>query len=133
MQTRKDSSPVLLAVGDLAVMALITVAGFARHGELSGAGLRLFSTFIPLCAAWVLVAPWLGVYEAARAADWRQVWRPLLAAFLAAPMAGLLRGLWLGEAVMPIFVLVIAAFSGLGILAWRMVWALLVRWQVRHG
>jgi hypothetical protein len=133
MQTRKGSSLLLLAAGDLVVMALITVIGFARHGELSGSGLLLFSSFIPLCAGWALVAPWLGAFETARTADLRQLWRPLLAAFLAAPLAGLLRGLWLGEDIPTAFVLVIAAFSGLGVLIWRSIWTLLVHRQVRHG
>ena len=49
-------------------MAAITLAGFTRHGELSGAGLGLFSIFLPLCVALALVAPWPGIFEPARAA-----------------------------------------------------------------
>jgi len=127
MRIHGSNHLVLLAAGDAVVLALITLAGFARHGELSTAGLRVFSTFIPLCVAWALVAPWLGVFKANYAADPRQLWRPLLAIFIAAPLAGWLRGFWLGAPVLPDFVLVLAAFSGLGILIWRSLWLLLTR------
>ena len=129
----KNSDPFILLVGDGAILLLVTLAGFAQHGELAGAGLRLLSTFVPLCAAWALVAPWVGAYEASNTVSLRQLWRPVLAAFLAAPMAGWLRGLWLGADIIPTFVLVIAAFTALGLLAWRAAWALWARRQVSHG
>lgn len=133
MQTRKDSSLIVLAAGDAVVMALVTLTGFARHGELGSAGLRLFSTFIPLCAAWAVTAPWLSLFVPDQTSDPRQLWRALLAVFIAAPLAGWLRGLWLGTAILPIFVLVLAASAGLGILIWRGLWVLLARRQVIHG
>jgi len=126
-----------LILGDVFLFGLVTVVGFSRHGELVGAGLRLLTTFLPLCAAWSLMAPWLGVFDLSRVGQPGQLWRPLLAMVLAAPMAGWLRGLWLGEAIPPVFVLVIGAFSALGILLWRGLWILLLRArlgkQVLHG
>jgi hypothetical protein len=129
MQKPKNTHPLILLAGDAAILLLVTLAGFARHGELSGAGLRLLSTFVPLCVAWALIAPWVGVYETTLSVDLRQVWRPPLAAFLAAPMAGWLRGLWLGADIIPVFVLVMAGFTGLGMLAWRAAWTLWARRQ----
>ena len=84
MNKLKNSDPFILLVGDGAILLLVTLAGFAQHGELAGAGLRLLSTFVPLCAAWALVAPWVGAYEASNTVSLRQLWRPVLAAFLAA-------------------------------------------------
>jgi hypothetical protein len=137
MQTKAPLALVVLILGDVVIFGLVTVAGFSRHGELGSAGLRLFATFLPLCIAWALAAPWLGVFNLSQASQALQLWRPLFAMLLAAPMAGWLRGLWLGESIPPIFVLVIGAFSALGILLWRGVW---IAWfrprmakQVQHG
>ena len=117
-------------LGDVVVFGLVTIAGFTRHGELGspgGAGVRMLTTFLPLCAAWGLIAPWLGVFDFSRVVQPWQLWRPLLAMALAAPMVGWLRGLWLNEAIPPVFVLVIGAFSALGIILWRALWILLLR------
>jgi Protein of unknown function (DUF3054) len=122
-----------LILGDVVVFGLVTVAGFTSHGELGSlgslgsAGLRVLTTFLPLCAAWGLVAPWLGAFDLPRAAQPRQLWRPLLAMTLAAPMVGWLRGVWLNQAIPPVFVLVVGAFSALGILLWRSLWLWLLR------
>ena len=131
MQKQKTTLPLILLAGDAAILLLVTLAGFARHGELGSAGLRLLSTFVPLCTAWALIAPFVGVYDKDSLADLWQLWRPPLAALLAAPMAGWLRGLWLGADIIPVFVLVIAGFTALGMLAWRLAWALWARRQAR--
>ncbi len=122
MRVRLSTPLVVLILGDFVVFAVITVTGFSRHGELSGAGLRLFTTFLPLCLAWGLVAPWLGIFDLSRSARASQLWRPLLAMILAAPLASWLRGAWLNESIPPVFVLVIGAFSALGILIWHALW-----------
>ncbi len=133
MPNRKDRIIILLAAGDAVVLALVTLVGFASHGELVSAGLKLLTTFLPLCVAWAVTAPWLGLFTPEGAAEPRQLWRPLLAAFIATPLAGWLRGLWLGADIIPTFVLVVGASSGLGLLIWRGLWALLIRRQVAHG
>jgi len=38
---------------------------------------------------------------------------------LAGPMVGWLRGVWLGQVILPIFVVVLGGISALAILAWR--------------
>ncbi len=117
----------LLALGDALALAVVTLIGFATHGELSSAGLRLLSTFVPLCIGWALISPWLGLYHTRYTHSVRDLWRPLLAMFLAAPLAAWLRGFWLNEAIPPVFVLVIAATSALAILLWRSAWLLIGR------
>ena len=111
-----------LAAGDGGALLLVTLAGFATHGELESAGLRLLSTFVPLCAAWALIAPWLGLYDLEKSGQPAQLWRPLAAMLLAAPLAGILRGFWLNAVVLPIFVLILGASAALGLLIWRVIW-----------
>lgn len=81
----------------------------------------MLTTFIPLVLGWGLIAPFLGVYDPARATDWRQLWRPFWAMVLAGPMVGWLRGVWLDQVILPIFVVVLGGVSALAILAWRIV------------
>lgn len=118
------AQPGLLLAGDILALALVTLVGFASHGTLTTAGTRLFTTFVPLVAAWLLVAPALGLFERGRAGDWRQLWRVLWAMLLAAPLAAFLRGVWLNTAIIPVFVLVLGGVSALGVLAWRSLWTL---------
>ena len=115
---------VVLFAGDIIALFLVTLFGFASHQTLESAGARLLTTFLPLAAGWLLIAPWLGVYNLQRAADPRQVWRPFWAMVLAGPWAGFLRGLMLGNAAFtPLFVVVLGGFAALGMLAWRLLYA----------
>jgi hypothetical protein len=115
---------IILVSGDVIAIALVTGFGFATHGTLGSAGLRLLSTFIPLLIAWFAVAPFLGAYDTQRAQKPSQLWRPFWAMVLAAPLAAWLRGAWLNAPILPVFVLVLAGFSSLGILAWRAAYSL---------
>ncbi len=111
-----------LVIGDALTMALVTAVGFASHGTLGTAGMRMLTTYVPLLVAWFLIAPYLGVYDLEFAGEIRQLWRPFWAMVLAAPFAAWLRGAWLGTAILPIFVVVLGGFSALGILAWRILY-----------
>lgn len=124
---------IYLAGGDLLAVGLFTLVGFASHGELAGAGSRMLSTFIPVSLAWGLVAPWLGLYDCKVVTQARQLWRPILAAVLAAPLAGWLRGIWLDTPILPVFVAVMMGFLALSVLIWRILWFLLARKQAPHG
>jgi hypothetical protein len=128
---------VWLVGGDGVVLFVVTLIGFATHGELSGAGLRLLSTLLPLGTAWAVAASALGLYQVSQAVNWKQLWRVLLAMLLAAPLAGILRGFWLNGVVIPVFVTVLGATSALGLLIWRAVFARLAASHLskagRHG
>jgi hypothetical protein len=115
----------ILLAGDVIVLVVVTAVGFANHHTLESAGLRMFSTLVPLVIAWFMVAPFLGAYDLERAADLRQLWRPFWAMVLAGPMAALLRGFWLNSPILPIFVVVLGGISALSILGWRLSVALL--------
>lgn len=121
---RFHRNQLILFAGDAVTLLLVTLFGFASHQTLGSAGARLLTTFLPLVGGWLLIAPWLGVYDTARAADPRQAWRPFWAMVLAGPWAGFLRGLMLGNAAFtPLFVVVLGGFAALGVLAWRLLYA----------
>jgi hypothetical protein len=109
---------------------VVTIAGFLTH---YGAILnwRWLTTFFSVLAAWFAVAPWLGVYREDLACQPRQVWRPVLAALLSAPLAATLRGAWLNAAVLPLFAAVLGLTNALGILIWRFGWVIAMQ-RVAH-
>ncbi len=110
----------LLLSGDILVLAIVTAFGFARHGSLGSAGLRMLSTFFPLVLSWLLIGPHLGVFDEARDRDWRQLWRPFWAMVLGAPLAAFLRGVLLGLPVQTVFVVVLGGVSALAVVFWRL-------------
>ena len=124
MPSRKTQISILV-IGDIIAIALVTGFGFATHGTLGSAGLRLLTTFIPLLIAWFAVAPFLGAYDPQHTLKPSQLWRPFWAMVVAAPLAAWLRGAWLNAPILPVFVLVLGGFSCLGILAWRAVYTLI--------
>lgn len=126
-------SRTILIVGDLVTLIVVTALGFASHGTLASAGTRMLSTFIPLLIGWIAVAPLLGVYDLWLARDLRQLWRPFWASVLAAPLAAWLRGFWLNQPIIPVFILVLAAVGAAGILIWRLFYALIARRSVLNS
>lgn len=124
----------LLISGDILAIAIVTVIGFATHGEV-GAGSpspyivlpRMLAAFVPLTVSWFLLAPWFGLFQPGIVAGFKQLWRPVLAMTFAAPLAALLRGLWLNAPIIPIFAVVLASTSALGMLIWRGIYFLLNR------
>ncbi|MFM8322851.1 MAG: DUF3054 domain-containing protein [Chloroflexota bacterium] len=121
--------PGWLIAGDLLAIALVTLFGFATHGELGSAGTRMLTTFVPLCLGWMAAAPALGLFNRAAAGDPRQLWRPLWAMLLGGPLAAWLRAAWLGAAVLPVFVFVLSGVGALGLLAWRALALIFLRRQ----
>lgn len=109
-----------LALGDLLAMALVTVIGFATHGETDLSFLpRMAAAFFPLSIAWFILAPVYGLFRVELVSDPKQLWRPVLAMTFAAPLAAVLRGLILNAPILPIFAVVLASTSAFGMLVWR--------------
>ena len=52
----------------------------------------------------------------------KQLWRPALAMLFAAPLAALIRAVILNSVVIPIFGIILAATSALGMILWRMIY-----------
>lgn len=115
-----------LIIGDILAILIVTVIGFATHGEADLAFLpRMAAAFFPLIIAWFLLAPFLGLFQIEITSNPRQLWRPVLAMFFAGPFAAILRGILLSAPVIPIFAVVLASTSAFGMLAWRGIYFLL--------
>jgi hypothetical protein len=128
----RNQLAVLIAVDSLILLA-ITWMGFASH-DRDLAGGRWLTTFIPLVFSWFLAAPWLGLFTVGVGDRLQDFWRPLIAALLAAPLAVLLRALWLQQTVIPVFGLVMIAMTAASMTIWRLVWvALSTRKQWANG
>ena len=113
-----------LIVGDLIALGIITIIGFASHGETEISFLpRMLTTFIPLVISWFLIAPWLGTFNTQIISNSNQLWRPPLAMLLAAPMASFLRAALLDSAALPLFTLILGGSAALGMFIWRGVYA----------
>jgi len=109
-----------LVLGDIIALALITVIGFATHGETDLAFLpRMLTTFIPLIVSWFLISPWLGLFNEQVITTLKQIWRAPLAMLLAAPMTAILRAALLNTVALPLFTLILGSSAALGLLIWR--------------
>ena len=118
-------TPVLV-FGDLLALLIITVIGFLTHHESPVDVLpRLLAAFIPLTVAWFLLAPWFGLFQQEISSSPRRFWRTVFAMAFVAPFAAVMRGLVLNTAILPIFVVVLAATSTIGMLLWRGLYFLL--------
>jgi hypothetical protein len=114
------SKIVPLVLGDIIALAIITVIGFATHGETDLSFLpRMLTTFIPLLVSWFLIAPWLGLFNVQITSAPKQLWRPLLAMLLAAPMTAVLRAAMLNTVALPLFAFILGGSAALGMLLWR--------------
>lgn len=118
----------ILIFGDLIAIAILTVVGFATHGETDLSFLpRMAALFFPLCVAWFLLAPALRLFQPEITSNLNQLWRAALAALFAAPLATVLRGFILNAPIIPIFAAVLAGVAALGMVIWRAVYVFLSR------
>ena len=119
---------ITLIIGDIFTIAIITLIGFATHGEAGASFLpRMAAAFFPLSLSWFLLALALGLFRQETISNPKQLWRPALTALFAAPLAAVLRGLILNAPVIPIFAIVLGATTALGMVIWRGVYFLLNR------
>ncbi|HSO11141.1 MAG TPA: DUF3054 domain-containing protein [Anaerolineales bacterium] len=117
-----------LILGDILAILIVTIIGFATHGEADLSFLpRMLAAFVPLVVSWFLLAPWFGLFQPAITSTLKHLWRPVLAMLFAAPLAAVLRGLWLNAPIIPIFAVVLASTSALGMLIWRGLYVFLNR------
>ena len=110
----------ILILGDALAIAIITLIGFATHGEADLSFLpRMAAIYLPLALSWFLLAPALGLFQRETISSPKQLWRPALTGIFAAPLAAVLRGFILNAPIIPIFAAVLAGTSALGMLVWR--------------
>ena len=109
-----------LIIGDLLAIALVTLIGFATHGEADLSFLpRMAALYFPLSISWFILALFLGLFERETVSDPGQLLRPALAMIFAASLAAVLRGFLLNAPIIPIFAAVLAGVSALGMVIWR--------------
>jgi len=110
----------ILILGDTVILAILTIIGFASHGETGLSFLpRMGTTFFPVLVAWFLLAPWFGLFDEKTTTDFKTFWRIPLAMFIAAPLATVLRAGLLGSAALPLFTLILGSSFALGMFLWR--------------
>lgn len=117
----------MLIVGDILTILIVTIIGFASHGEGGLSFLpRMAAIFFPLSIAWFVLAGLVHLFDQENT-SLNQIWRPVLAMIFAAPLATVLRGLVLNAPIIPIFAVVLSATSALGMLVWRGIFCFLNR------
>ncbi len=122
------NSKRLLVLGDVLAIAILTVIGFATHGEAETSYLsRMGTTFFPVLISWFLITPWFGLFEEQVITNPKNLWRVVVAVLFAAPFAVVLRAVLLNSAVLPLFVLILGGSNAIGMLIWRWIYILLTR------
>lgn len=110
----------ILILGDVITLAILTVIGFATHGETSTSFIpRMAVIFFPITFAWFVLAPWFGLLDDAVTQAPKQLLRIPLAFLFAAPLAVILRGALLNAPVLSLFALIFGGSNALGMLVWR--------------
>ena len=118
----------ILILGDLLAIALVTLVGFATHGEAELSFLpRMAAIYFPLSISWFLLAPSLGLFQREPISHPKQLWRAALAMIFAAQLAAVVRGILLNAPVIPIFAVVLALVSALAMVLWRALHIFLIR------
>lgn len=118
----------ILILGDIIALIILTVIGFATHGETNLSYIpRMTVIFIPVVFAWFALAPWLGLLDETTIGAPKNLWRIPLAFLFAAPLAVVLRGAWLNAPVLPLFVLIFGASNALGMIVWRWIYIYIAR------
>ncbi len=112
-----------LILGDLIAIAIVTVIGFATHGETGSSFLpRMAAAFFPVSVSWFLLSPWFGAFDEQVISDRKRLWRVPVAMLFAAPLAVILRAAMLGTNAIPVFALVLGSTSAFGMFLWRAIY-----------
>jgi len=123
-----SGSKRVLIVGDVLAIVVVTLIGFATHGETDISFLpRMSAIFFPLAVTWLILAPWFGLFQQEITRNPKQLWRPILAMLFTAPLAVVIRGLILNAPIIPIFAVVLSVTSAFGMLIWRGIYFFLNR------
>jgi hypothetical protein len=117
-----------LILGDTVAIAVLTIIGFATHGEADVSFIpRMGTTFFPVLVSWLLAAPWFGLFDEQVTVNFKYLWRILPAMIFVAPLAVLLRAMLLHSAAQPLFALVMGGSNALGVLVWRAVYLFIAK------
>jgi hypothetical protein len=118
----------ILILGDILAIAVLTLIGFATHGETDASYLpRMAAIFFPVLFSWFVLAPWFGMFDDQVNENPKLLWRVPLVLLFAAPLATTLRAVWLGSTSLPLFTLILGSTNALGMLIWRWIYIFIAK------
>lgn len=118
----------ILILGDVLAIALLTVIGFATHGETDASYLpRMAAAFFPVVFAWFVLAPWFELFDEGVISNPKNLLRIMLVILFAAPTAVILRAAWLNSAALPLFTLILGSTNALGMIVWRWIYIFIAK------
>lgn len=118
----------ILIFGDILAIAVLTLIGFATHGETDASYLpRMAAIFFPVLFSWFVLAPWFGMFDDQVNENPKLLWRVPLVLLFAAPLATTLRAVWLGSTSLPLFTLILGSTNALGMLIWRWIYIFIAK------
>ncbi len=118
----------ILIIGDIISLAILTVIGFATHGETDTSYLpRMGAVFLPMVLGWFVLTPWFGLSDEQVIANPKNLWRIILAMLFIAPLAATVRAALLGAAMLPLFPLILGSSNAIGMMVWRWAYILIAR------
>jgi len=121
MSTKTNKPSFFLIIGDFVAFLIVTIIGFANHNSQFDL-LRILANWIPLCLAWSMVAPLLGLWTLSQPSLLKNWWKIIWGVVLCVPLAVVIRGFILNTPTIGIFVLVMIATSIVGLFVWRLLW-----------
>ena len=117
-----------LIIGDIISLAILTVIGFATHGETDTSYLpRMAAVFFPMVVGWFILIPWMGLFDEQIIANPKNLWRIILVMLFLAPLAATVRAAILGAAMLPLFPLILGSSNAIGMVVWRWLYIFIAR------
>jgi hypothetical protein len=118
----------ILIGGDILAFIILTIIGFATHGETNSSFLsRMAAVFFPVVFAWFVLAPWFGLLDETIIITPKNLLRIPLAFLFVAPLAVILRGAMLNAPALPLFALIFGGSNAIGMIFWRWLYILIAR------
>ena len=118
----------ILILGDIVSLAILTVIGFATHGETGFSFLpRMGVIWLPMLFGLFVLTPWFGLSDEQVIANPRNLWRIILVMFFVAPLAATVRAALLGAAMLPLFPLILGGSNAIGMMVWRWIYIFIAR------
>jgi hypothetical protein len=118
----------ILIIGDIISFAILTVIGFATHGETDTSYLpRMAAVFLPMVVGWFILIPWMGLFDEQIIANPKNLWRIILVMLFLAPLAATVRAAILGAAMLPLFPLILGSSNAIGMVVWRWLYIFIAR------
>lgn len=117
---------IVLIAGDFLVLLLFMWIGRTSHRFSDTGFSATLATVAPFIISWYLTTPWFGLFRAEISQKTQKLVPRLLLAWIVvgAPLALILRTLYLGRSIpggiVPIFAVIMLTGTTLSILAWRL-------------